>query len=183
MDVVGNKVDAEGNSHNHLGQSINVKNYFLTNGELKDDNQRDEEYTKILGERIVDNYHRYNVVLTSHLVCFTVFELLTKKFHVDLFTLLRTPAEDISIPYADVVESINKLKERLKVLYDKGEVLMSPELRWNADKIIDHGMKNINLYHTASPLTVNNGHVGSEDLKLLYYYHNRLNGYELEKFV
>ncbi|MDB5284391.1 MAG: acyltransferase, partial [Bacteroidota bacterium] len=83
MDVVGNKVDFEGNSHNHLGQGINVKNYFLTNGELKDDNQRDEEYTKILGERIIDNYHRYNVVLTSHLVCFTVFELLKKKFHVD----------------------------------------------------------------------------------------------------
>ena len=185
MDVVGNKVDSEGESHNHLGQKINVKNYFLTNGELKDDNQRDEEYTKILGERIVDNYQRYNVVLTSHLVCFTVFELIKRKLnYVDLFTLLRTPVEDISIPHDEVVESINNLKERLKVLYDKGEVLMSPELRWNVDKIIDHGMKNINLYHTASPLTIlSNGNIGSEDLKLLYYYHNRLDGYELEKFI
>ncbi|MDB5281609.1 MAG: phospholipid/glycerol acyltransferase, partial [Bacteroidota bacterium] len=114
----------------------------------------------------------------------TVFEVLKKKFHVDLFTMLRTPAEDISLPYQDVVDSINKLKDRLKTLYDKGEVLMSPELRWNTDKIIDHGMRNINLYHTASPLTIqSNGNIGSEDLKLLYYYHNRLNGYELEKFV
>jgi len=185
MDVVGNKVDADGESHNHLGQKINVKNYFLTNGELKDDNQRDEEYTKILGERIIDNYHRYNVVLTSHLVCFTVFELIKRKLnYVDLFTMLRTPAEDISIPYEEVSISINKLKDRLKQLYDRGEVLMSPELRWNVDKIIDHGMKNINLYHTASPLTIlSNGSIGSEDLKLLYYYHNRLDGYELEKFI
>lgn len=185
MDVVGNKVDDEGESHNHLGQKINVKNYFITNGELKDDNQRDEEYTKILGERIVDNYHRYNVVLTSHLVCFTVFELIRKRLnYVDLFTMLRTPVEDISVPYDEVVTGINNLKERLKVLYDKGELLMSPELRWNVDKIIDHGMKNINLYHTASPLTIlSNGNVGSEDLKLLYYYHNRLDGYELEKYI
>jgi glycerol-3-phosphate O-acyltransferase len=184
MDVVGNQDDANGNSHNHLGQKINVKNYFLTNGELKDDHQRDEEYTKILGERIIDNYHRYNVVLTSHLVCFTVFELLKKKLNVDLFTLLRTPVEDISVPHKDVVESIERLKERLKIMYDKGELLMSPELRWNIDKIIDHGMKNINLYHTASPLTKHsNGDMGTEDLKLLYYYHNRLNGYELEKYV
>lgn len=184
MDVIGNKVDAEGNSHNHLGQRMNVKNYFLTNGELKDDHQRDEEYTKILGQRIVDNYHRYNVVLTSHLVCFTVFELLKKKMHADLFTLLRTPAAEVSLPHDEVVESISRVKERIKELYDKGEVLMSPELRWNIDKIIDHGMKNINLYHTASPLVIlPNGNIGTEDLKLLFYYHNRLNGYELEKFV
>ena len=124
-------------------------------------------------------------MLTSHLVCFTVFELIRKKLnYVDLFTMLRTPVEDISLPYDEVATSINNLKERLKVLYDRGEVLMSPELRWNVDKIIDHGMKNINLYHTASTLTIqSNGNIGSEDLKLLYYYHNRLDGYELEKFI
>ncbi len=184
MDVVGNKVDAEGNSYNHLGQKINVKNYFLTNGELSEDEQRDGEYTRILSERIVENYYRYNVVLTSHLVCFTAFELLKKKYKgVDLFTLLRTPVEDISLPYQDVIDAIVRLKEVLKEKYDAGEVLISPELRWNPEKILEHGMKNINLYHTASPLTSNGSSIGSEDLKLLYYYHNRLEGYGLEKFI
>lgn len=184
MDVLGNKVDDEGNSYNHLGQQINVKNYFITNGKLKDDEQRDAEYTKILGERIVENYHRYNVVLTSHLVCFTVFELLRKKYKgVDLFTLLRTPAEDISLPYSEVVDAINRLKDRLREMYEQGEVLTSPELRWNTDKVIDHGMKNINLYHTVSPLTMKGTNMGSEDLRLLYYYHNRLEGYGLEKYI
>ncbi len=184
MDVLGNKVDAEGESHNHLGQKIHVKNYFMTNGELKDDEQRDAEYTKILGERIVENYHRYNVVLTSHLVCFTVFELLKKKYTgYDLFTLLRTPANEISLPYAEVTEKVNELKERLKVLNEQKEVQISPELRWNVDKIIDHGMRNINLYHTASPLTKEGDFIGTEDLKLLYYYHNRLEGYGLEKLI
>lgn len=184
MDVLGNKVDEEGNSYNHLGQKIDVKKYFITNGELKDDEQRDAEYTRILGERIVDNYHRYNVVLTSHLVCFTVFELILKKYKgVDLFTVLRTPVEDIAIPYAEVVDTILRLKEKLKEMYDQGEVLTSPELRWNPDKIIEHGMNNINMYHTASPLTHTGNMVGSEDLKLLYYYHNRLQGYGLEKLI
>ncbi len=185
MDVVGNKVDFEGNSHNHLGQKINVKNYFLTNGELKDDQQRDEEYTKILGERIVDNYYRYNVVLTSQLVCFTVFELLKKKMnYVDVFTLLRTPAEDIRLPHAEVLEGIQRIKDRIKIMYEKGDLLISPEIRWNVEKIIDHGMKNINMYHTASPLVkLGNGDIGTEDLKLLYYYHNRLTGYDLERYV
>ena len=184
MDVLGNKVNEEGESYNHLGQKINVKNYFITNGELVNDEQRDAEYTKILGERIVDNYHRYNVVLTSHLVCFTFFELLKRKYKgYDLFTLLRTPADDVAIPYTEVVEAVGRLKEKLKEMYEQGEVLISPELRWNVDKIIDHGMRNINMYHTASPLTKNGNSMGSEDLRLLYYYHNRLEGYKLEKEI
>jgi glycerol-3-phosphate O-acyltransferase len=185
MDVVGNKVDEQGNSYNHLGHKINVKNYFVTNGELRDDEQRDAEYTKILGEKIVENYHRCNVVLTSHLVCFTLFELLKSKYKsYDLFTFLRTPVDEISISYSEVVDGVSKLKEKLKEMYEQGEVLISPELRWNVDKIIEHGMKNINMYHTASPLTKpTDTTMGSEDLKLLYYYHNRLEGYGLEKFL
>jgi glycerol-3-phosphate O-acyltransferase len=184
MDVLGNKVDDEGNSYNHLGQKIDVKRYFMTAGELKDDEQRDAEYTKILGERIVENYYKYNIVLTSHLVCFTVFELMRKKYKgVDIFTLLRTPVEEVSIPYAEVVDGVNRLKEKLKEMQEAGEVQLSPELRWNADKIIEHGMKNINLYHTVSPLEKEGDKMGSEDLKLLYYYRNRLDGYGLEKFV
>lgn len=184
MDVLGNKVDDEGNSYNHLGKKIDVKKYFITAGELKDDEQRDAEYTKILGERIVDNYYKYNIVLTSHLVCFTVFELMRKKYKgIDIFTLLRTPVEEVLVPYTEVVDGINRLKEKLKEMAEAGEVQLSSELRWNADKIIEHGMKNINLYHTASPLIKENGNVGSEDLKLLFYYRNRLDGYGLEKFV
>lgn len=184
MDVLGNKVDENGNSYNHLGQQINVRNYFVTNGVLKDDEQRDAEYTRILGERIVANYRTYNVVLTSHLVCFTVFRLLQKKYKgVDLFTLLRTPVDEVALPYSEVADGVNRVKEQLKKMYDEGEVLISPELRWNVDKIIDHGMKNINLYHTASPLTHTGDTIGSEDLRLLYYYHNRLDGYGLEKMI
>lgn len=185
MDVLGNKIDDEGNSRNHLGQIIKVKNYFITAGDLRDDQQRDEEYTKILGERIVENYKRYNVVLTSHLVCFVVFELLKKKFGAyDLFSLFRTPEDDLSIPYSDVVHCIDRLKDRLREMYEKGEVLTSPEIRWNTEKIIEHGMKNINLYHALSPVTrVGNDRVSTEDMKLLFYYHNRLEGYGLEKLV
>ncbi|MFN8321084.1 MAG: 1-acyl-sn-glycerol-3-phosphate acyltransferase [Chitinophagales bacterium] len=184
MDVVGNKVDDEGNSYNHLGQKINVKNYFLTNGELKDDEQRDGEYTKLLSERIVDNYYRYNVVLTSHLICFTLFEMIKRRYKAyDLFTLLRTPSEDIAIPYTEYTEAVSRVKEKLKLLTDAGEVHISPELRWNIEKIIDHGMKNINMYHTASTITKNGDFMGTEDMKLLFYYHNRLEGYKLENMI
>jgi glycerol-3-phosphate O-acyltransferase len=64
-------------------------------------------------------------------------------------------------------------------------VLLSPEIRFTTDKLIEHGMTNINLYHANSPLekSADGSYYYSEDLKLLYYYHNRLEGYNLEKQV
>jgi glycerol-3-phosphate O-acyltransferase len=184
LDVFGNQVDEEGNSYNHLGKPIDIKRYFMTNGEMTEDNQRDEEYTKILGERIVEQYWKANTVLTSHLVCFTLFELIKRQFKgIDLFTLLRTPEEEISVSEIALVESIGKLKEKLKAMHGNGELQISPEIRWNVDKILEHGMRNVNLYHVANPVKRKGNVFGSEDLKLLYYYHNRLDGYGLDKFI
>jgi len=184
MDVFGNEVDDEGNSFNHLGHPIDIKRYFMTNGELTDDQQRDEEYTKILSERIVESYWKVNTVLTSNLVCFTFFELIKKRYpKVDLFTLLRTPVEDISIPEQELFDTIGKLKDKLKEMAGNGEIQTSPVLRWNIDKIVEHGMKNVNLYHVSNPIKKSGNAYESEDLKLLYYYRNRLEGYGLDKWI
>ncbi len=184
LDVFGNEVDSEGNSFNHLGKPIDIKRYFITNGEMTEDAQRDEEYTKILGEKIVEQYWRANTVLTSHLVCFTLFELIKKQYKdVDLFTLLRTPEDEIAIPEGTFLEALSNLKEQLKNMATAGEIQISPEIRWNVDKILEHGMRNVNLYHVSNPIKRTGSTFGSEDLKLLYYYHNRLDGYNLHQWI
>lgn len=184
MDVLGNRVDAEGGSYNHLGQKMDLRRYFMTHGELTDDAQREGEYTRILGERIVENFFRFNVVLSSHLVCFTCFELLRKQFlHVDLFTLLRAPAEDLTLNRQDVRLALNRVLIRLRELADKGDVQLSPDLNHDTDWILQDGIRNIDLYHAQSPLFADGDTLGTEDVKLLYYYRNRLEGYRLEKWV
>ena len=185
MDVLGNDVDENGESYNHLGNKMEVKKYFMTNGVLTDEQQREEEYTKILGEKIVGQYFRHNVVLTSHLVCFCAFEVLRKTYnYIDLFTLIRVPVEDVRIDAKELTEAIERVKEQLKELNKNNEVLISPEVRFTNDKVIEHGMNNINLFHALSPLRKSSdGYYYSEDLKLLYYYHNRLEGYKLERYV
>ena len=186
MDVIGNEVDENGDSYNHLGQYINIKNYFMNNGELTDNHQREEEYTKILGDKIVSQYFKFNVVLTSHLVCFCAFELLRKKYnYIDLFTLIRIPVEDVRIDAQDLMDAIERVKEQLKDMNKQNEVLISPEVRFTNEKVIEHGISNINLYHAHSPLekSSDGSYYYSEDIKLLYYYHNRLEGYKLEKYV
>jgi glycerol-3-phosphate O-acyltransferase len=52
------------------------------------------------------------------------------------------------------------------------------------DEIIEIGIHNISIYHTNLPLLkTKDGNITSEDLNLLYYYHNRMNGYGLEKYI
>jgi glycerol-3-phosphate O-acyltransferase len=120
------------------------------------------------------------------LVCFAAFEYLRVLYKdVDIYTLLRTPPEELKIPAEDLNKIIENLKERLKEMNKSNMVLLSPEIRFTTEKLIDHGMSNINLFHANSPLLrANDGsHYYSEDIKLLYYYHNRLEGYGLEKYV
>jgi len=51
------------------------------------------------------------------------------------------------------------------------------------DTVIDLGISNVGMYHTYRPLLKNkNGNIISQDLHNLYYYHNRMDGYELEKY-
>ncbi|MFT6873764.1 MAG: glycerol-3-phosphate O-acyltransferase, partial [Roseivirga sp.] len=52
------------------------------------------------------------------------------------------------------------------------------------DQIIKHGLKNVGMYHSKRPLVRNKeGDITTQDLHVLFYYHNRLDGYELENYV
>ncbi|MBS1617063.1 MAG: glycerol-3-phosphate acyltransferase, partial [Bacteroidetes bacterium] len=83
-----------------------------------------------------------------------------------------------------LIAAIGRVKDQLKEMNKNNEVLLSLELRFTDEKVIEHGMNNINLYHSRSPLLrSSDSYYYTEDLKLLYYYHNRLDGYKLEKYV
>ena len=51
-------------------------------------------------------------------------------------------------------------------------------------EIIELGIMNVCMYHPNLPIMrTKEGNITSEDLKLLYYYHNRLLGYGLHKHI
>ena len=50
--------------------------------------------------------------------------------------------------------------------------------------IIEHGVNNLGLYHAKRPLKFfDERTLTSDNINLLYYYHNRLVGYELEYLI
>jgi glycerol-3-phosphate O-acyltransferase len=183
MDVLGNYVDKDGRTIDKNGRQIDTSDYFTSDGVVTIDTQREEEYTNMLGKRIVEEFHKINRVFSSHLVAFTAFELIkSENKKLDLFELLRLPEEDLVIDYEVFKESCQRVLTTVYELKAQGLINTAPHLNTTIDEIILHGMDNVGMYHAKRPLIRDeNGAITTQDMSLLYFYHNRLTGYGLEK--
>lgn len=185
LDVLGNNVDDEGNSLDPAGRNIDPRDYFVSGGKITIDKQREDEYTRMLSHRIVTEYHRINRVFASHLVAFVAFEMWQRKHpKLDLFGLLRLPEEGEEIPYEEFRETCKRVRKQIYQLKKEGKVNHATHLKGKIDLVIRHGLENVGIFHLRRPLLLNKeGNVITKDFNTLFYYHNRLTGYDLEKFI
>lgn len=185
LDVLGNPVDVDGNSFDMHGKPIEIRDYFLSNGEIVKDLQRESEYTKILGDKVVERYFRDNIVLTSHLVSFAAFELLkSQNSKLDLYGILRLPTDDYVFPMEALLDAVRQLQAVLFKMEQEGSIQLSEQLHWEPDQLIRDGVARLGTYHLVKPLLFNKKKdIVSESFKLLYFYHNRLEGYRLERKI
>ena len=185
MDMLGNEVNEEGHSLDKYGRHISMREYFCSGNRITQDTQREQEYTRMLGEAILKSYHINNRVFSSHLVAFTAFRMIRRKYpYLDLYNLLRIPEEEQIIAYDDFREKFEKVREAIFQLHRAGKVDVAPHLKQDIDQVIEHGINNVGLYHSKRPLLLDkeNRQVLPQDLNTLYYYHNRMEGYGLESF-
>jgi len=183
---MGNTVDEHGNSYDQHGRKIEVSEYFLNaKGEVNKDLQREAEYTNLLGDRIVDRYHKDNIVLTSHLVAFAAFRLLEHQNpQLDLYGILRLPAEEFVFPKPALGDVINQLRNRLLVMERLEQVKLSPGIHESVDFILEDGITHLGNFHVSNPLYFDKKErIVSASFKVLYFYHNRLDNYELERHI
>lgn len=183
MDVLGNYVDQDGNSLDKWGRTIDTRDYFVSGGKVTVDGQREEEYTHMLGKRIVEEFHKINRVFSSHLVAFVAFELIkAKNRKLDIFDLIRLPDEDLTLTYDEFKSACQLVFDHIIDLKAQGKIDMAPHLKRDMDSVIAHGLDNVGMYHAKRPLLKDQkGNIVTEDMSLLYFYHNRLHGYGLEK--
>ncbi|MCB0532206.1 MAG: 1-acyl-sn-glycerol-3-phosphate acyltransferase [Lewinellaceae bacterium] len=185
MDVMGNFVDAQGRSFDKFGTEIDIREYFMTDNVFNEDHQRESEYTKLLAERIVERYSVENVVLSSHLVAFAVFEMLVHENpKLDLYGIMRLPPDDYLFPYNAVVEVVEQLQAKLYEWEQAGRIKLSPAIHRPATEVVQHGVRKLGVFHAEKPLgfTKDNGIVSS-NFRVLYFYRNRLKNYGLDKAV
>ena len=185
LDVVGNYVDEDGNSLDANGRLIETRDYFVSNGQVSIDHQREHEYTRMLASKITGEYHRINRVFASHLVAFVAFEMLVKQHpKLDLFGVLRLPEEELEIPYEEFRSAFKRVRKQIYLMKEDYKINHATHLKGKADLVIRRGLDNVGIFHLRRPLLLNKkGNVITQDLNLLYYYHNRLAGYDLEKII
>ena len=186
MDIFGNPVDMEGNSYDNNGNVIDIRDYFRSHGQLTNDNQRDSVYTKMLSEAIVVAFKKNTVALPENVVAFAAFKIFQKKHHnSDLYSVLRMAEEFRELDRAELREGVKSLIKELQRLQNKEEIRVDPiVLAEDLDTLIDYAIKKLGVYHPKRPLIkMRNGNIKCQDMKLLLFYQNRLEGYGLEKHV
>jgi glycerol-3-phosphate O-acyltransferase len=185
MDVMGNFVDKQGQSIDPRGTALDIKDYFTTEGGIKEDLQREAEYTKLLADKIVDRFHRENIVLSSHVVAFVAYQILKENFDkLDLYALLRLPHDDYFWHIDEFTKATEAMQTALFELESKDRLKLSEAIRLSPRELVEDGINNLGLFHVRKPLVFNNdGHIESDDFATLFYYNNRLENFGLNKRV
>ncbi len=185
MDVLGNYVDQDGNSIGKDGEIIQTWEYFMHQGKIQVNKQRENEYTNMLSNVIVEEYHRVNQVFASHLVAFVAFEMIKNKYQDnDLYNILRLSEEDATLAYVDFKQKTGALLDVILNMHQEGRIDIAEHLQNELDSVIKIGLNNVGMYHAQRPLVkTKEGNISTQNLNLLYYYHNRLMGYDFEKYI
>jgi len=154
IDVIGNPLNEKGESLDRNGQVVDISQFFEKEGEKNKDLQRETVYTKKLADKIVDAYREENVILASHLAAFAAFKYLQEQNReLDIYGIVQLPAKEVSIPYEEFKLFFNTLREKLFKMKALSLLDIDPELNGDLDK--------------------------TKSLKLLFYYHNRMDSYGL----
>ena len=185
LDVLGNHVDSDGNSYDQYGNPIQLEEYFYTSGQVKTNLQREAEYTKRLSSEIVERYHKDNIVLSSHLVAFSAFEILKREnTKLDLYGLLRLPTDEYVFSKEQLAWVISQIREKLFEMEKVGDIKLSDKIHADIEDLIQDGVERLGTYHLSKPLKFNKkGAIISDSFKVLYFYRNRLENYGLDQYV
>ena len=185
IDVVGNAVNIDGDSYDQTGKKVEIKDYFSLDDSINKDNQREKVYTQILASKIIESYNKENIILSSHLLAFVAFELAQKQFpNMSVFEMVNKLDKNFKIDAEELHTELSNVIAQLKLRESDGEITLSDLVRDGATACMNEGIKKLGLFHQTRPIYRKNvDSFGSESLKLLFYYHNRLKGFGVEKHI
>lgn len=189
LDPFGNEVDADGVSLDPRQRPIDPRGYLEVDGVLTEDPERDAEYTRALESRILAEFARESVIHPTNVLAFACFELLRRaRPELDLYRLIGSigsdPNSGPSLGLPEVEDELALTLEELAALARSDRIRLSAAVH-DAAASGDLGplsraaLSSFGTYH-ARPVIQRRGvrlHVC--DSKLLFYYRNRLDGYEL----
>jgi len=174
FDVFGNDITDDGESLDRAGRHVDPASFVRgADGEVSDDDQRDAEYTRVLGRRLAAVYPKLTVFHSTHLVARVLFDALaTRAATRDIYRLLRLGPAQLAIPRAEALAAIDRLRARIASNPAFGAEHPGFLDQSTADKLAD-GVKALSTFHTRVAVADRGETLQVDDLKLLYYYQNR----------
>jgi len=183
LDIFGNRVDEEGISYDDQGRAIDPSRYVKNwQGEIVADEGRDQEYTREAGAKVAESYLKNNVILSPHLVSYVLFRYLVHKNpNLDLYQLIRIGAREAQIDRLSLILAIERFKQFLARQEENGVLRLATTLKNKpADMILDEAVYYMQMFYSREIVVMSDAKVHVQDMRLLYYYHNRLVGYYFE---
>ncbi len=182
LDPFGNVVDEHGNSIDGTGRPIDLKRYVMQDGQIISEPMRDAQYTRDLASKLTQSLATDSVISSTHVLAWTVFQkLLDIKPDPDFYRFLRQTAAEASLPMPTVYRSTDQTLSQLRNLEKLGEIkLAETPLNRSAQDVVDRALRLFGSYHFKPVLERRGDRLFVGDMNLLYYYRNRLWGYELE---
>ena len=173
----GQPMDIYGNSVNKKG-SINKINKVI----LNNDYSKKAEILNTLSKKIVQEHKSGTQVFSSMLIAFLSFEIINNKYkRLELYNIFKLPNNDLEIEVIYFTKFYNKAIKVIQELASNNKIKLSDEINYPIDKQIKIGCENLGLYHPIRPVQLKNNIIKIKNIKMLYYYHNRLVGFNIEK--
>lgn len=177
LDPFGNDVTDDGESIDRAGRAVDPASFVRgADGEVTDDDQRDAEYTRALGQRLAGAYPRLTVFHSTALVARVLFDAIARQAGTrDVYRLIRAPQGHLEVSAEQAITELEKLRARI-----------AREPRYGAEHPmyvdqpaaakLDDAVRALSGYHTR-PIALRAGAGGGQlqvkDVKLLFYYQNR----------
>jgi glycerol-3-phosphate O-acyltransferase len=173
LDPFGNRVDPDGVSRDHRDRVVDPTGYVRdASGRVAHDDQRDAEYTRLVGRALAAAYRSNTVFQPTQLVARALFdEIATRARTRDIYRLLRAAPDVRTIPVARAHAALERLRARIAAEPAWG--VLSPQAQATTRVVLDDAMRALATYHTHPVVTERDDHLHVEGMKLLFYYQNR----------
>ncbi len=179
IDVFGNVVDEFGQSHDINDKEVDTNSIFEERHGYKNYANFEKDKTKLLTQSIVDNYYASNIILSCHAISYAVLSLIQKKHSLSSFEEVAKLDTSEHLNKADICKALSILQNQLIELNQQKKISLSPIMLKSDEELFLDGVNC--LFYAIKEVDINNeSKFSCEDLPILFYYSNRLLGYDIE---
>jgi glycerol-3-phosphate O-acyltransferase len=175
FDPFGNDVTDEGESIDRAGRVVDPATFVRNaDGEVCDDDQRDAEYTRALGRRLAAAYPKLTVFHSTTLLARALYDIVSRNAGTrDVYRLIRATPQQLAVDVPTATAAVDRLRRRLREQPEWGSEHPHFTGQASHDKLED-AVRGLSTYHTRPIVERGGDTLHVKDIKLLYYYQNRM---------